>query len=79
MEGTDPEIVNLHATLGIEDNNFSGEDNYGLAFLNLAADGAPKVPPKIYSINYDTVFKQSGGKVNSTWLLLENQSTRPIS
>ena len=56
VEGTDPETGNLHATLGIEDDNFSGEDNYGLAFLNLAADGAPKFPTKIDSINYDTVF-----------------------
>ena len=57
MEGTAPETGNLHATLGIEDDDFSGEDNYGLAFLNLATDGSPKVPTKIDSINYDTVFK----------------------
>ena len=75
MEGTAPETGNLHATLGIEDDDFSGEDNYGLAFLNLAADGAPEVPTNIDSINYDTVFKQSGGKVNPTWVLLDNQST----
>ena len=74
MEVTAPETGNLHATLGIEDNNFSGEDNYGLAFLNLAADGTPEVPTKIDSINYDKVFKHSGGKVNHTWVLLDNQS-----
>ena len=73
MEVTDPETGNLHATLGIEDDNFAGEDNYGLAFLNLAADGAPKVPTNIYSINSDTVFKQSLVKVNPTWVLLDNQ------
>ena len=75
VEVTDPETGNLHATLGIEDDNFAGEDNYGLVFLNLPADSAPKVPTGIDSINYDTVFKQSGGKVNSTWVLLDNQST----
>ena len=75
MEGPAPETGNIHATLGIEENNFSGKDNYGLAFLNLAADGAPKVPTNIDSINYDTVFKQSGVKVNPTWVLLDNQST----
>ena len=74
MEGTVPETGNLHATLGIEDNKFSGEDNYGLAFLNITDDGAPEVPTKIDSINYDTVFKQSGGKLNPTWILLDNQS-----
>ena len=52
-----PETRNIHATLGIEDNDFSGEDKYGLAFLNLATDGSPEVPTKIDSINYDTVFK----------------------
>ena len=56
MEGTAPETGNLHATLGIEDDEFSGEDNYGLAFLNLTADGAPEVPTKIDSIYYDTVL-----------------------
>ena len=75
MEGTDPETGNLHATLGIEDDNFSGEDNYGLDFLNLAADSVPEVPTKIDPIYYDTVFKQSGGKVNATWVLLDNRST----
>ena len=75
VEGTDPETGNLHATLGIEDDNFSGEDKYALAFLNLSADSAPEVPTKIDSINNDTVFKQSVGKVNPTWLLLYNQST----
>ena len=73
MEVTDPETGNLHATLGIEDDNFAGEDNYGLAFLNLAAGGAPKVPTNIYSINSDIVFKQSLVKVNPTWVLLDNQ------
>ena len=75
MEGTSPETKNLYATIGIEDDNFSGEDNYGLAFLNLADDGAPEVPTNIDSIDYDTFFKQSGGKVNPTWVLLDNQST----
>ena len=75
MEGTTQETRNLHATLGVEEKDFSGEDNYGLAFLNLAADGAPKVPTKIDSIKYDTVSKQSRGKVNPTWVLLDNQST----
>ena len=83
MEGTalvvanpvPPETVNLHATLGIEDDGFSGEDNYGLDFLNIATDGAPEVPTNIYSINYDTVLKQSGGKVNPTWIILDNQLT----
>ena len=42
--------------------------------MNIAAGGAPKVPTNIDSINYDTVFKQSGGKVNSTWVLPYNQS-----
>ena len=72
VEVNAPETGNIHATLGIEDDNFSGEDNYGIAFLNLAADSALKVPTKIDSINYDTDFKQSGGKVNITWLLLDN-------
>ena len=67
MEGTTPETGNTHATLGIDYDNFSGEDDYGLAFLNLAADGAPEVPTKIDSIDYDTVLKQSRGKVNPTW------------
>ena len=75
MEGTAPETGNLHTTLGIEDDDFSGEDNYGLDFLNLDADGVPEVPTKINSINYATVLKQSWGKVNTTWLLLDNQST----
>ena len=75
MEGTAPETGNLHATLGIEDDEFYGEDNYDLAFLNLAADGTPEVPTTIDSINYDTVFRQSGGKVNPTWVILDNQST----
>ena len=75
VEGTAPETGNLHATLGIEDNDFAGEDNYGLTFLNLAADGAPEVSTKIDSINYDTVFKQSGGKVNPIWVIMDNQST----
>ena len=75
MEGTAPETINLHATLGIEDEIFSVEDNYGLAFLNLAADGAPEVPTKIDSINYDIVFKQSRGNLNPTRVLLDNQST----
>ena len=75
VDRTAPDSGNIHATIGIEDDNFSDEDNYGLAFLNLAADGALKVPSKIDSTNYDTVFKQSGGKVNSTWVLLDNQST----
>ena len=75
VEGTTPETGNLYATLGIEDEDFSGEDNYGLAFLNLAADGAPEVPTKIDSINYETVFKQYGDNVNPTWVLLNNQST----
>ena len=75
MEGTALETGNIHATLGIEDDEFSGEDNYSLDFLNLTADGAPKVPTRIDSINYDTVFKQSGGKVNPTWVLLDNKST----
>ena len=35
-----PETGNLHATLGIEYDDFFGEDNYGLDFLNLAADGS---------------------------------------
>ena len=72
VEGTAPETGNLHATLGIEDDDFSGEDNYGLALLNLAADDAPEVSTNIDSINYDTVFKHSGGKVNTTWVLLDN-------
>ena len=72
MEGTAPETRNLHATIFIEDNDFSGEDNKGLAFLKLAADCAPKIPTKIDSIKYDTVFKQSGVKVNPAWLLLDN-------
>ena len=67
VEGTAPQTVNIHSALGIQDDNFAGEDDYGLAFLNLAADGAPEVPTKIDSINYDTVFKQSRGKVNTTW------------
>ena len=75
VEGTTPETGNIHATPGIEDEDFSGEDNYGIVFLNLAADDAPEVPSKIDSTNYDTVFKQSGGKVNPTWVLLDNQST----
>ena len=75
MEGTAPDNGNIHATLGIEDNNFPGEDNYGLVFLNLVDDGPPKVPTNIDSINYDTVLKQSGGKINPTWVLLDNQST----
>ena len=75
VEGNTPETGNLHATLGIENKDFSDEDNYGLAFLNLAADGSPEVPTKINSTNYDTVFKKSGGKVNPTWVLLDNQST----
>ena len=75
MEVTAPEIGNSHATLGIEDKDFSDEDNYGLAFLNLAADGDPEVATKLYSINYDAFFKQSGGKVNTTWVRLDNQST----
>ena len=75
MERTAPETGNLHATLGIEDDEFSGEDKYCLAFLNLTADGAPEAPTKIDSINYDTVLKQSGSKVNPTWVLLDNQST----
>ena len=78
VEGTAPETENLHTTLGIEDDDFAGEDNYGLAFLNLAADGAPKVPTGIDSINYDTVFKQSGGKLNTTWVLMYNQSIRNV-
>ena len=68
-----PETRNLHATLGIEDDDFSGEDNYGLALLNIAADSDPKVATKIDSIKYDTVFKKYGGKVNLTWILLDNQ------
>ena len=83
MEGTalvvatpvPPETGNIYATLGIEDDNFSGEDNYGLSFLNLAADGAPEVTTKIDSINYDTFLKNSGGKVNPIWVLMDNQST----
>ena len=72
MEGTAPRTGNLHSNLGIEYDKFSGEDNYGLAFLNLAADSAPEVPTKINSINYDTVFLKSGGKVNPTWVILDN-------
>ena len=75
MEGTSPKTGNIHATLCIEDDDFSGEDKYGLDFLNLAADSSPEVQTNIYSIKYDTVFKNSGGKVNPTWLLLDNQST----
>ena len=75
VEGTAPETGNIHANLGIEDDDFSGEDNYDLDFLNLAADSFPEVPTKIDPINYDTVFKQSGGKVNPTWVLLDNRST----
>ena len=75
MEGTalvvsnpdPPETTNLKATLGIDDDDFDGEDNYGLYLLNLAADGAPKVPTKIDSIKYDTVLKPSIGKVNPKW------------
>ena len=67
VEGASPETRNLHATLGIEDDEFSGEDKYGLAFLNIASEGDPEVPTKIDSINYDTFFKQSGVKVNPTW------------
>ena len=78
MEVTAPETGNLHATLGIEDDNFSGEDNFGLDFLNLSANGAPKGPTKIDSINYDTVFKQSVGKINPTWVLLDNQSIENV-
>ena len=63
MEGTAPENGHLHATICIEDDNFYDEDNCGQAFLNLSADGAPEVPTKIDSINYDTGFNQSGGKV----------------
>ena len=66
------ETGNIHATLVIEDDDFSGKDNYGIAFLNLSADGALEVPTNIDSINYDTYFKQSVGKVNITWLLLDN-------
>ena len=73
-----PETGNLHATLGIENDNFSGEDSYGLAFLDIGADGAPRVPNKIDSIKYDTFLKQSGGKLNTTWVLLDNQSTLNI-
>ena len=62
MEGAAPDTRNLHATLGIEDNEFTGEDKHGLAFLNLSADGAPEVPINIDSIDYDTVFKHSGGR-----------------
>ena len=72
VEVNAPETGNIHATLGIEDDDFSGKDNYVIAFLNLAADGALEVPTNIDSINYDTYFKQSGGKVNITWLLLDN-------
>ena len=75
MEGTAPETVNLHATLGIEGEDFSDENNYGLAFPNIYVGGAPKVPTNIDSIKYDTVFKKSGGKVNTTWVLLYNQLT----
>ena len=74
MGGTDTDTRNLHATIVIEDKDFSGEDNYGIALLNLAADGEPEVPTTIYSINYGSVFKQYGGKVNPTWVLLDNQS-----
>ena len=63
----------IHATLVVEDDDFSSEDKFGIAFVNLAADGAPEVPTKIHSINYDIVLKQSGGKVNPTWVLLDNQ------
>ena len=81
MEGTAPDNGNIHATLGIEDNNFPGEDNYGLVFLNLVDDGPPKVPTKIDSIKYDTVLKQSGGKItphgyswitSQQWMFLAN-------
>ena len=55
MQGTDifvstpvtPETGNINSTLGIEDYEFSGEDKYGLSFLNLTADGAPKFPTNI--------------------------------
>ena len=57
VEITDPETVNLHATIGIEGDNFSGEDNNGLDFPNLAADDAPEIPTNIDSINYETVLK----------------------
>ena len=36
-----PETGNIHATLGIAEDDFAGEDNHGLELLNLAADGAP--------------------------------------
>ena len=62
VEGNASETVNIYDTLGIEDDNFAGEDNYGLAFLNLATDGTSEVPTNIYSINYDTVFKQYGAR-----------------
>ena len=68
-----PETGNLHATIGIEDDNFDGEDNYGLAFPNIAADGAPEVPINIDSINHNTVLKQYRGKVNTTGVILDNQ------
>ena len=36
-----PETVNIHATLGIAEDDFAGEDKHGLDLLNLAVDGAP--------------------------------------
>ena len=59
VEGIAPDTGNLHATIGIEDDDVAGEYNYGPDFLNLADDGAPEVLTKIDSINYDTVLKST--------------------